>query len=347
MAYRHAAAYKEADADLIACADIVRANAAAFGDYWDIEADHVYDDYAEMLDAVEPIIVSVCTPPPTHADIVVECARSHTVDAIHCEKPMDITWANARRMAEVCEEEGVKLTFNHQRRFGKPYRRAKELLEDGEIGELERVEFAAPNIYDYGSHSVDLCNYYNDEGRAEWVISQLDYREEDLWFGVHNENQTLATWQYENGVYGLAATGKGAGLVNCHNRLIGTEGTIEVGNGFPTGETDEQVLRIKRDGDDEWEYVDCDGEGLHGLDSQDFGSVLIDRAIADLVEAIRTGESSELAAENALKATEIIFGTWESSRRHGRVDFPLDIDDNPLTAMIEDGTLSPKPSTEN
>lgn len=347
MAYRHAAAYDHAEVELVGCADIVRENAQAFADYWDINSEHVYEDYSEMLETVEPTIVSVCTPPHTHADIVVDVAQSGYVDAIHCEKPMDTTWANAKRMTELCDEEGVQLTFNHQRRFGKPYRQAKELLDDGEIGDLERVEFAAPNIFDYGSHSVDLSNYYNDEGRAEWVISQLDYREEDKWFGVHNENQTFATWKYENGVYGLAATGTGAGLVNCHHRLVGTEGTIEIGNGFPEEEPEEPVLRVQRNGDEKWEYVDCDGEGIHGFDSREYSRVFIDRAIGDIVEAIRTGESSELVASNALKATEIIFGTWESSRRHGRVDLPLDIEDNPLSAMIEDRTLTPEPKDKH
>ncbi|GKZ14496.1 Gfo/Idh/MocA family oxidoreductase [Haladaptatus sp. T7] len=346
MAYRHAAAYEHAGAELVACADIVEPNAKAFADYWGIEADGVFEEYLDMVTAVEPDIVSVCTPPPTHADIVTDIARSDAVQAIHCEKPMDRTWSNVERMVEVCDEEDVKLTFNHQRRFGRGYRRAKELLDAGEIGDLQRVECAAPNIYDYGSHSVDLCNYFNDEGRAEWVISQLDYRDEDLWFGAHNENQTLTSWRYENGVYGLATTGIGADLVNCHNRLVGSKGTVEIGHGFPDNETDDRILRIKRDEDDEWEYVDCDGEGLHGLDSREFGRVFIDRAIADVVEAVENDSTSELNAENALKATEIIFGAWESSRRHGRVELPLGIEDNPLDALIEDGTLTPEPAED-
>jgi predicted dehydrogenase len=344
MAYRHAHAYEQAEVELAACADIVPENAAAFADYWGIDSEHAYEDYGAMLAEVQPDIVSICTPPHTHADIAVDCARSGDVDAIHCEKPMDRTWEAVERMVEVCDEAGVQLTFNHQRRFGGPFRGAKELLDAGEIGDLERVEMAAPNIYDYGSHSVDLCNYFNDEGRAEWVISQLDYREEDLWFGVHNENQTLASWKYENGVYGMAATGVGASLVDCHNRLVGTEGTIEIGRGFPNNETEDEVLRIKRDGDDEWEYVDTDGEGLHGMDSGEYGRVYIDRAIAEVVEALETGEESELSAHNAIKATEIIFGAWESSRGRGRIELPPDIDDNPLDAMIETGDLTPEPA---
>lgn len=347
MAYRHAAAYERADVDLIACADIIHENAEVFADYWGIDEENVYEDYERMLGAVNPDIVSVCTPPHTHSDIVVDSARS-AVRAIHCEKPMDRTWKAVKRMVAVCEEEGVRLTFNHQRRFGKPYRMAKELLDAGEIGQLERIEMAAPNIYDYGSHSVDLCNYFNDETPAEWVISQIDYRDEDLWFGVHNENQTLASWEYENGVQGLAATGFGAALIDCHHRLIGSKGTIEIGRGFPNGDVEEQVLRIERESDDEWEYVDTGSEGLHGMDApeSEFGREYINRAIADVTEAVETSQESELSAGNAIKATEIIFGAWESSRKRGRVELPLEIEDNPLDAMINSGALTPTPSND-
>ena len=39
----------------------------------------------------------------------------------------------------------------------------------------------------------------------------------------------------------------------------------------------------------------------------------------------------------------MIFGAWESARRRGRVEFPLDIEDNPLEAMVESGELTPEP----
>lgn len=345
MAYRHGVAYDQLDdCTLAGAADIVPENAAAFSDYFDIPDGGVFEDYDAMLETVQPDIVSVCTPPHTHADIVVDCTDIDSVRAIHCEKPMARSWADCQRMIAAVDDAGVNLTFNHQRRFGKPYREAKALLDAGEIGDLERLEMAAPNIYDYGSHSVDLCNYFNDEGSAEWVIGQLDYSTEDKWFGVHNENQTLASWEYENGVEALASTGDfGGAHLNCHNRLIGTEGVIEVGNGFPSGSVDDEVLRIKRDSDDEWESVDTDGEGLHGFDSAEYGRAYIDRAIEDIVTALAQDDTSELDAHNALNATEIIFAVWESSRAHGRIDLPLDITDNPLDAMIESGELTPEP----
>ena len=193
------------------------------------------------------------------------------------------------------------------------------------------MEFSAPDVFDYGSHSFDLSGYYVDEAAPEWVLAGLDYSEERKLFGAHNENHAVVQWAYENGVTGLATTGVGGDTLSCHNRLVGSGGVIEVG---PGGVSSQTPLRIRRD-----------GEGLHGQRLE--GTRLIQRAIADVVEAVDTGDPSELCARNALNATEMVFGTWESARRRGRVEFPLDIEDNPLEAMVESGELTPEPPAED
>jgi len=341
MAYHHAAAYEKVDdAELVACADIVRENAEAFAAEFDLDDDNVFEEYGAMLDAVEPDIVSICVPPAVHAEIAVDCVRHGAVEAIHCEKPMADTYGGAKLMTQEAKRHGVQLTFNHQRRFSDAVRTAKGLLDDGEIGDLERVEFAAPvGIFDYGSHSFDLCNYFVDETPGEWVMGQIDYSEENVLFGTHNENQAIVHWEYQNGVHGVAGsdstgTGGPASAFHCHNRLVGTDGVIEVG---PESDDEEELpaLRIRRDGEG-WEAIETE-DGLHGWE-------FIDRAIAENVRCLREGETPELNAENALNATELIFATWESSRRRGRVDLPLDIDDNPLQAMLESDDLDPAPA---
>jgi predicted dehydrogenase len=335
MGYQHADAFEaHDDVDLVACADIVPENAQAFADQFGLDDDDVFEDYEEMVEDVEPDIVSVTVPPSLHERISVDCITSESVQAVHCEKPMALTYGGARNMAEAAWRHDVHLTFNHQRRFGRPFRLAKELLDDGEIGDLERVEFSAPNVFDYGSHSFDLCGYFNDETPAEWVLCGLDYSEEQKLFGAHNENHAVVQWAYENGVTGLATTGEGSEGLNCHNRLVGTDGVIEVGPG--NGGVGSQIpLRIRRDGGD-WEELDTDGDHLHG-------EGFIESAVESVVEAVETGEPSELCARNALNATEVIFGAWESARRRGRVEFPLETDDNPLEAMVESGALDPQP----
>lgn len=329
MAYEHADAYQSLDScEIIACADVVEENARAFADTYGIEK--VFLDYRAMLAEMRPDVVSICTWPHLHELMVQDACRAG-VRAIHCEKPMADTWGGARRMAEVAGQVGVQLTFNHQRRYGAPFVMAKRLLDDGAIGTLTRLESECGNIYDTGTHFIDMFSFYNGEQPAKWVLGQIDYRQENLVFGAHCENQQVVLCEYANGVFGLIMTGAGgANPVGAVSKLVGTDGVIEVGvvNGPP--------LRYRSAGEKAWTVLDTGGESIHGPG-------FIQRAIADAVACLLEGHRCQLDARNALIATEIIFAAYESSRRRGRVDFPLDIDDNPLASMVEDSSLTPAP----
>ncbi|MDS0281600.1 Gfo/Idh/MocA family protein [Haloarcula onubensis] len=353
MAYRHASGYEALDdCRLTACADIVRENAERFAAEYGIE--HVYEQYERMLAETQPDVVSVCVPPGLHADIVVGCAETGVPDAIHCEKPMAKTWGDCREMVRTCEENGIQLSFNHQKRFGGPMREAKRLLDDGAIGTLERLEFSAEHLYDMGTHLFDVCSFMTDDEAVEWVMGQVDYREENVWFGAHNENHGLATWAYEDGTRGLAMTGEGSDYVDCYLRLRGSEGCIEV------GPDDGPPLRLRRGSG--WKTVDTNREGVHGTSPSRLGRVrnrLVDRlpflagddgpsatyterAVAEVVAALDAGRPPEIGGRAALRSTEIIFATWESARRRARIDLPLGVDDNPLESMVEAGELTPR-----
>jgi len=320
MAYKHAEAYVSlGNCRIVACADIVKENAEAFAGTYDVPS--IYLDYKEMLSKENLDMVSICTWPHLHSQMVIDCAKAG-VRAIHCEKPMADTWAGAKRMYEECLKRGVQLTFNHQRRFGRPFRLAREFLKNGEIGELVRLEGSCVDIYDYGTHYVDMFGFYNDETPAEWVMGQVDVSEEKIIFGMPVETSGVYLWKYENGVFGFMCTGNAAEAIGAHNRLIGTEGMIEVGS------KDGVPLRIKRKDSSRWEIIDTQGEGLHGPG-------YINRAIADAVDALMTGREPELSAKKAINAMEIIFACYESSRRRGMVKLPLDIDDNPIIEIIK------------
>lgn len=334
MAYRHADGYKQLPVcRLVACADLVEENARSFAATYDLPAEGVYIDYRRMLAEANLDMVSVCTWMHLHEPMVLDaCAAG--VRAVHCEKPMADTWGGAKRMAAAAQEAGVQLTFNHQRRYGEPFVKARELLKEGRLGELVRLECGAGNLYDTGTHFIDLFSFFNEETPAKWVLGQIDYRQEDLVFGSHNENQQVVLTEYENGVFGLIMTGVpgGSNPVGCVNRLVGTEGVAEVGC------IDGPGLRYRLAGETDWTEPDLEA-GIHGPG-------FIERAIADVVDCLLSNRPCQLRAENALIATEIIFGAYESSRRRGRVDFPLDIEDNPLAAMVETGRLKPAPDLE-
>jgi predicted dehydrogenase len=351
MAYRHAPGYQRLDeVELVACADIVRENAESFDDSFGIRSEHVYEDYEEMLEGAQPDVVSICVPPAIHAQIVVDCAESGVPLAIHCEKPMATTWGDCRRMVDVCEREDVQLSINHQRRFGAPFKKAKSLLDDEKIGDLERIEFGEVNLFDAGTHQFDLAGYFTDWSPVEWVLAGADFSEENEWFGTRNESQGLAQWYTESGVHGIASSGEepgmGAEFVGCYMRLIGSDGTIEL------GVEDGPHLRYRADGG--WNAVDT-GESIHrpqpgklrmGLgkvvEQAPFGdkytflpTSFVERAIEEVVDALREGREPVISGERSLYAAELPFASWESVRRRGRVSLPLEIDDNPLEELVK------------
>lgn len=149
-----------------------------------------------------------------------------------------------------------------------------------------------------------------------------------------------AQWRYDNGVYGVMSTGPGTDFVDAACLLRGTDGTIRI------GVEDGPTLELERGG--RTEAIDVDGETLHRADpdADRFGSRFIDRAVDEVVDALRHGRRSELDGRTGLNTAEILFGGYESVRRRGRVDVPLDIDDNPLEALIESGALSPASPTD-
>jgi predicted dehydrogenase len=356
MAYRHAEGYQRIDGcEIVSCADLIRENAEAFADAHDVSPKGVFEDYEEMLRETEPDVVSVCVPPSVHADIVVGAAATGVPDAIHCEKPMATTWGDCRRMVEACDDAGIQLTINHQRRTGRIFREAKSLLDEGVVGDLERIEWSAKNLFDAGTHLFDLSTFYADAEPVEWVLAGLDYREENKWFGTHNENQALAQWQYANGVSGFAVTGEGSDAIDPYIALSGTDGRIEL------GASEGPPLRYRSSETSGWKQVDV-GEDIWGNPRRSkvraglglvarnapvvpddlFGSPHVPHVatgIADVIEAYRTGTDSALRAELALQGTELIFAAYESVRSRGRVDLPLEVDDNPLEAMVEEGLL--------
>ena len=320
MSHAHAGGYAASpDTKLVALSDIDCENAQSFQSLHG--GDHIYEDYREMLAQEHLDIVSICTWPRLHAPMVVAAAESG-VKAIHCEKPMAPSYGEALEMMRVCRAHGVQLTINHQRRFGDQYRRAKALLQSGAIGDLLRMEMSCSNMFDWGTHWFDMMFYYLDQAPAEWVLGQIDARGGRPVFAVPIESQGISHIKFANGVHGLMITGYEAGW-EAPQRLVGTEGVIEVGH---------NSLRIWSKGSDFWRDV----EFTPGNDITDY----VRDAVLDVVDALNVGREPELAASRALQATELIFATYESSRRRERVDLPLETRDSALLSMLEAGEIT-------
>lgn len=325
MAYSHARGYQVSpDVELVALADIKPENAEALAKDFAPDA-HIYTDYKKMLKAENLDMVSICLWIALHEPAVLACCKAG-VKIIHCEKPMAPTYGAALKMVAAAEKSGSQLTFNHQRRFLPAFRKAKEIAHSGALGNVVRIEGACSNMIDWGTHWIDMMFFFNNETPAKWVLGQIDARQWHEVFGLPFEHQAICEVMFQNGVRGLLYTGEDNDI-GCQMRIMGTDGVVELRHG-------EQALWVRGKGDRDWKTPKVTG-GLHGGDA-------ISAAIQDAIDAFKQKREPELSARRALQATEVIFSTYESSRRRGRVDMPLKQKDSAFLTMLEEGILTPK-----
>ena len=133
-----------------------------------------YADWSQMLDTEDLDIVSVATYTPEHAQQTIECAR-RGVRAIWCEKPIAATLRDADAMLEACRQSGSLLVINHNRRFDAVYRRLRDHLAAGGLGELTSIymQWGRGRLGNVGTHTIDAALMLTGR-RVEAVSATLD-----------------------------------------------------------------------------------------------------------------------------------------------------------------------------
>lgn len=94
----------------------------------------VYADFDRMLEAEKPDTVIVCTKDSTHHTYIIR-ALEFGCDVIS-EKPITTTAENFRLIREAELRTGKKVTITFNCRFMRNFVRVKELLREGQIGEI-------------------------------------------------------------------------------------------------------------------------------------------------------------------------------------------------------------------
>jgi len=99
----------------------------------------VFTDFAGMLEAAEPDLVDIITPPDTHLDYIRRALVRRV--AIVCQKPFCRTLAEAEAAVAAARDAGTLLVVHENFRFQPWYGEAKRLLDAGALGEPYQVTF--------------------------------------------------------------------------------------------------------------------------------------------------------------------------------------------------------------
>lgn len=118
---------------ITAVADIYPEKAKARAEQFGLEAD-ILDSHKLLLGSGKIDLVSICTPPYTHAEIAVDFLR----DGKHVivEKPMAASLEECDRMIAAAKQSGTVLSVIAQNRFLDPIMNLKRILDSGKIGRV-------------------------------------------------------------------------------------------------------------------------------------------------------------------------------------------------------------------
>ena len=174
--FTHAEAYtKSLQTELVALCDTDSRKLAAAGKRWNVGA--LFTDAREMIAAVSPDIVSICTPTASHVDVARAVLTSDKPPrAILCEKPLGKTVHEAEEIVSIATARHATLSTIYMRRFAKNFIALKSLIDSGELGDIQAISgWYVGGTFHNGTHWFDMLRYF--AGEVE-MVSGLDIRRE-------------------------------------------------------------------------------------------------------------------------------------------------------------------------
>lgn len=324
IARRHARAYlKDPRMELVACADPNGERLAGFSGEFGLAGRASAE---EMLAGERLDIVSVCTPHRAHRGPVMAAAEAG-VRAILCEKPIGMNLTEADEMIRACRERGVLMIVGHQRRFQPVYRALADPVRGGELGRVTAIQFEMPHwdLMTWGTHATDLIRFYIHDAPTVSVFGQVDISTVQERFGHKVEDSAVSYMLFENGTRATLVSGSVVELY--HQRIIGEEGELFFEEIW--GDPPKYTIRIRRNDEPAWREIPRP-------EDDDF-QVGFDGEVRALGDCLQTGARHTLDCESGREALAIVMATYESARSRRVVEFPVDIPDNPLLAMLGEG----------
>ena len=207
----------------------------------------VYTDYRDALADPEIDAVVIVTPTGLHREIVVAAANAGK--HVFCEKPMATDANECDEMIEACRKNNVKLQLGFMRRFDKSFRRGKEIIDSGKIGDVTLVKSlthgpselrewmydiskSSGPIGEVNSHDFDTLRWYaGSEVKTIHAIGR-NFRSPEKAGEYPDYYDTCAViLEFENGVLGMV---DGAQYVqygyDARAEILGTKGNVCVGS---------------------------------------------------------------------------------------------------------------------
>ena len=211
--------------------------------------------WEEVIARKDIDVIDICTPGDSHLAIAIAAAEARKV--VFCEKPLANSVAEAERMLDAVERNGVIHMICHNYRRVPAVALARQLIDDGSIGEifhyrgtylqdwitnpafprvwrLEKAKAGSGALGDIASHSIDLSRYLVGEITEVAGLLKTFITERPLQLGsptmapVDVDDAALSLVKFANGAIGTIEASRFATGRKNFNRfeINGSRGSI-------------------------------------------------------------------------------------------------------------------------
>ena len=202
-----------------------------------------YDAADALIADPEVDAVYIATPPSSHKEYVLACARAGK--PVYVEKPMALDTGECEEMIAACRSAGVPLFVAYYRRAMPRFLKVKELIDGGAIGEVRFVTVllqqapvpedidstnlpwrVLPKIsgggrfVDMGSHTLDFLDY------VLGPIRSVHGHAGNLGGFYPAEDTVTATFEFASGVLGAGAWNFTSYGNRDATEVVGTRGRV-------------------------------------------------------------------------------------------------------------------------
>lgn len=203
-----------------------------------------FTDYKQMLDSGLCDAVLVEVPHYSHPEMVIACLN-RGINVI-CEKPAGVYADQVREMNAVADKKSAKFAMMFNQRTNCVYRKMREIMLSGQLGELQRVTwiitdwYRTQKYYDTGSWRatwtgegggvlINQCPHQLD--LVSWVVGcqpkyVRGFCEYGKWHNIEVEDEVTAFFEYENGATGMFITTTGETPGTNRFEISGTKGKL-------------------------------------------------------------------------------------------------------------------------
>ncbi len=153
------------DVHVTAVSDVVAENAQARSEQ--AGGAQIYSDFNELVQQADIDAVDICLPHHLHkaAIIAAASAKKH----ILCEKPLCLTIAEANEIEKAVRENGVTLMCAHNQLFLPPVARAKQMLQNGELGQVYELRTTDSFYHSFNLESIGWRAHRSMSGGGELI----------------------------------------------------------------------------------------------------------------------------------------------------------------------------------